>query len=131
MPFSAFRIFPKAIAPTITRAPLSWRCCSANWVRTRNSVRALATTSAAFLHHAFDPKTNRFHNHMSFDRRWLDEQGSEDCHGRALWALGIGVGRSPFRSFQMMAGQLFAQALAGPDAVHLAARVGFRPDRHP
>ena len=48
---------------------------------------------------------------MSFDRRWLDEQGSEDCQGRALWALGIGVGRSPFRSFQMMAGQLFAQAL--------------------
>ena len=48
---------------------------------------------------------------MSFDRRWLDEQGSEDCHGRALWALGVGVGRSPFRSFQMMAGQLFAQAL--------------------
>ncbi|MGH9623803.1 MAG: glycosyl transferase family 1, partial [Bryobacteraceae bacterium] len=43
--------------------------------------------------------------------RWLDEQGSEDCHGRALWALGMGVGRSPFRSFQMMAGQLFALAL--------------------
>ena len=74
-------------------------------------VRALATTSAAFLHHAFDTKTQRFHNHLSFDRRWLDEQGSEDCHGRALWALGIGVGRSPFRSFQMMAGQLFALAL--------------------
>ena len=48
---------------------------------------------------------------MSFDRRWLDDQGSEDCQGRALWALGVGVGRSPFRSFQMMAGQLFAQAL--------------------
>ena len=48
---------------------------------------------------------------MSFDRRWLDEQGSEDCQGRALWALGVGVGRSPFRSFQMMAGQLFALAL--------------------
>jgi glycosyltransferase involved in cell wall biosynthesis len=75
------------------------------------SVRALATTTAAFLHHAFDLKTKRFHNHMSFDRRWLDEQGSEDCQGRALWALGIGVGRSPFRSFQMIAGQLFAQAL--------------------
>jgi len=73
--------------------------------------RTLATTSAAFLHHAFDPQTKRFHNHMSFDRRWLDERGSEDSHGRALWALGIGVGRSPFRSFQMMAGQLFATAL--------------------
>src|SRR5256885_8367346 len=73
--------------------------------------RTLATTSAAFLHHAFDPKTKRFHNHLSFDRRWLDEQGSEDSHGRALWALGVGVGRSPYRSFQVMSGQIFAQAL--------------------
>ena len=74
-------------------------------------LRTLATTCAAFLHHAFDTKTGRFHNHMSFDRRWLDAQGSEDCHGRALWALGMVVGRSPFRGFQMMAGQLFALAL--------------------
>ncbi len=74
-------------------------------------VRSVATTSAAFLHHAFDPRTKRFHNHMSFERRWLDPQGSEDSHGRAVWALGVGVGRSPFRSFQMMAGQLFALAL--------------------
>jgi len=74
-------------------------------------VRTLATTYAAFLHHAFDLSAKRFHNHMSFDRRWLDEQGSEDCQGRALWALGVGVGRSPYRSFQIMAGQLFALAL--------------------
>lgn len=75
------------------------------------AARTLATTSAAFLHHAFDHKSGRFHNHLSFERQWLDEKGSEDCHGRALWALGTGVGRSPFRSFQMMAGQLFALAL--------------------
>lgn len=75
------------------------------------AARSLATTSAAFLHNAFDSGTGRFHNHMSFDRRWLDERGSEDCHGRALWALGTGVGSSPLRSFQMMAGQLFALAL--------------------
>ena len=64
------------------------RCCSVNSARSRKPLRTLATTCAAFLHHAFDPKTKRFHNHMSFDRRWLDEQGSEDCQGRALWALG-------------------------------------------
>ena len=85
------------------------------------TVRTLATTTAAFLHHAFDLKAKRFHNHMSFDRRWLDEQGSEDSQGRALWALGIGVGRSPFRSFQMLAGQLFALALP--------AITGFRSPR--
>jgi glycosyltransferase involved in cell wall biosynthesis len=74
-------------------------------------VRALGTTYAAFLNHAFDPATNRFHNHMSFDRRWLDQPGSEDCHGRALWALGVAAGRSPHRSFQVLAGQLFVQGL--------------------
>ena len=75
------------------------------------TVRGLATTSAAFLHHAFDPAAKRFHNHLSFDRRWLDKQGPENWQGRALWALGVGVGRSPHRSFQMLAGQLFAEAL--------------------
>jgi len=77
----------------------------------KERARTLATTYAAFLNHAFDPATRRFRNHMSFDRRWLDQQGSDDCHGRALWALGVGAGRSPYRSFQVMAGQLFAQAL--------------------
>src|SRR5436190_5424486 len=79
-------------------------------------LRGLATTYAAFLHHAFDAKSGRFHNHLSFDRRWLDERGSEDCHARALWALGMAVGRAPYRSFQTMAGQLFAQALPVVDA---------------
>src|SRR5438477_583640 len=46
-------------------------------------VRTLATTYAAFMNHAFDPKTKRFHNHLSFDRRWLDEQASDDSHARA------------------------------------------------
>jgi glycosyltransferase involved in cell wall biosynthesis len=74
-------------------------------------VRALATTYAAFLDYAFDPKTSRFHNFLGIDRRWLDQQGSEDCHGRAIWALGTAVGRSPHWSSQTMAEQLFAQAL--------------------
>jgi glycosyltransferase involved in cell wall biosynthesis len=74
-------------------------------------VRTLATIYAAFLHHAFNSKTKRFHNLLSFDRRWLDEQGPDDSHGRALWALGMGVGRSPYRSFQVMSGQIFEQAL--------------------
>ena len=76
-----------------------------------DQMRTMATTSAAFLNHAFNHHTRRFHNLMSFDRRWLDEHGSEDCQGRALWALGVGVGRSPVRGFQMLSGQLFALAL--------------------
>src|SRR5205085_12399978 len=35
------------------------------------SVRTLASTSGAFLHPAFDPRTKRFHSHLSFERPWL------------------------------------------------------------
>jgi glycosyltransferase involved in cell wall biosynthesis len=74
-------------------------------------VEPLATTYAAFLNHAFEPRTARFHNFMSSDRRWSDEQGSEDSHGRAIWALGTTVGSSPGWSSLMRTEQLFAQAL--------------------
>src|SRR5439155_3763852 len=57
-------------------------------------VRRLATTYAAFLQAAFDRQRKRFRNFLSFDRRWLEEVGSEDSHGRAVWALGTCVGRS-------------------------------------
>ncbi len=70
-----------------------------------------AATYAAFLNHAFDRERGRFHNFMSFDRRWLEEVGSEDCHGRALWALGLCVGQEGQGSFQMLAAQLFEHAL--------------------
>src|SRR5258706_5130086 len=90
-------------------------------------VRALGTTYAAFLNHAFDQATSRFHNHMSFDRRWLDPQGSEDCHGRALWALGVAAGRSPPRSLQVLAGQLFVPGLAGGSEVKSPRGWGVTP----
>jgi glycosyltransferase involved in cell wall biosynthesis len=74
-------------------------------------LRSLAGVYAAFVHHAFDANTGHFHNFMSFDRRWLDDVGSEDCHGHALWALGTCVGRSQDTALQMLAAQLFDQAL--------------------
>jgi hypothetical protein len=42
---------------------------------------------AAFIQHAWNPDTRRFRNFMSYERRWLEQQGSEDSHGRTLWAL--------------------------------------------
>ena len=89
--------------------------------------RNLASTSAAFLHHAFDPDAGRFHNHMSFERRWLDEQGSEDSHGRALWALGVGVGRSQLQQFSDDGRPALRAGFTGVDRVQLATSVGLRP----
>jgi len=72
---------------------------------------ALAATYAAFINHAFDRQNRRFRNFMSFDRRWLEEVGSEDCHGHALWALGLCVAKAGQDGFQLLAAQLFEQAL--------------------
>lgn len=66
---------------------------------------------ASFLHYAFDPDKKRFRNFMSFDRRWLEETGSEDSQGRAIWALGTCVGRSRDRELQSWAAHLFENAL--------------------
>ena len=70
-----------------------------------------AATYAAFLNHAFDRERGRFRNFMSFERHWLEEVGSEDCQGHALWALGLCVSQAGQGSFQMLAAQLFEQAL--------------------
>jgi hypothetical protein len=72
---------------------------------------AQAATYAAFLNHAFDRKLGRFRNFMNFERHWLEEVGSEDCQGHALWALGLCVSQAGQGSFQMLAAQLFEQAL--------------------
>ena len=44
---------------------------------------------AAFVQHAWDTDTKVFRNFMSFDRRWLEAEGSEDSTGRAVWSLGV------------------------------------------
>ena len=74
-------------------------------------VDLLASRYAAFLNHAFDRDTSRFRNFMSFDRRWLEDDGSDDSQGRALWALGTCVGRSRRTGLVAWARDLFHQAL--------------------
>ena len=57
-------------------------------------IDGLADTYMAFLNYAFTPEKRQFRNFMSYDRRWLEEVGSEDSTGRAIWALGTCIGRS-------------------------------------
>lgn len=71
----------------------------------------LATTYLAFLAAALDPLTGRFRNFMSHGRQWLEEQGSEDSHARALWAAGVGVGRSRNEGHAAVAAMLFERGL--------------------
>jgi glycosyltransferase involved in cell wall biosynthesis len=71
----------------------------------------LTARLAAFVQHAWNPDTRRFRNFMSFDRRWLEDQGSEDSHGRTLWALGECARSDASPSRRRWAADLFANAL--------------------
>src|ERR1035437_8533619 len=64
----------------------------------------------AFLWLAFHSDTGRFRNFLGYDRKWLEEVGSEDSHGRALWSLGKVLGRSRNAGLRRARGRLFEAA---------------------
>ncbi len=71
----------------------------------------LASRYLAFLSYAFNTKTRRFRNFMDYQRNWREDSGSDDSHGRALWALGSVLGVTTTPALHGMAGWLFEQAL--------------------
>ena len=71
----------------------------------------LATRYLAFTWYAFNAETRRFRNFMDYQRNWLEETGSDDSHGRALWALGLVLGRSNTPTLHNRAGRVFQQSL--------------------
>ncbi|HYM75562.1 MAG TPA: glycosyltransferase family 4 protein [Candidatus Dormibacteraeota bacterium] len=75
------------------------------------STETLALCYSAFLEHAFNPAKGRFKNFLRYDRRWSEPIGSEDAHGRALWALGTVLGRSQNHGLRGAAGRLFEFSL--------------------
>ena len=83
--------------------------------RQYGKVNPFAESSAlcysAFLEHAFNSAKGRFKNFLRYDRRWNEPVGSEDSHGRALWALGTVLGRSQDQGLRGAAGRLFEFSL--------------------
>ena len=73
-------------------------------------LRKLGARYLAFVSYAFDRTAGRFRNFLSYARQWLEPCGSEDSHGRALWALGALIGRSGDPHWQRLAGELFHSA---------------------
>jgi glycosyltransferase involved in cell wall biosynthesis len=65
----------------------------------------------AFLLHAYNQKYRHFRNFMSYDRKWLESTGSDDSHGRALWALGNIVSLGQESSHLPLTSNLFMEAL--------------------
>jgi len=57
----------------------------------------------------------RFRNFMSFARLWLDDVGTHDSNGRAIWALGHGVRFAPTAEWRRVCRTMLDRALRAVD----------------
>ena len=90
--------------------------CALNNPGEQRLSEVLTARFAAFVQHAWNPDTRRFRNFMGFNRAWLEDSGSEDSHGRTLWALGECARRDASPSRRRWAASLFAEALPTAEA---------------
>ncbi|TCR63474.1 glycosyltransferase family 4 protein [Bosea sp. BK604] len=92
--------------------------CALNNPGEQRLSEALTSRFAAFVQHAWNPDLRQFRNFMSFDRRWLEDKGSEDSHGRTLWALGECARSDVSPSRRRWAAALFELALPAVEGFH-------------
>lgn len=69
----------------------------------------LIRTYVSFLYHS-QTETGDFHNFMSYDRRFMDSQGSDDTLGRVLWGLGTVVRWGTKEQIRALAQNMMAKA---------------------
>ena len=59
------------------------------------TIRQLHRRCVETLWECYNPTLRRFRNFMNVEGRWLEERGSEDSHGRVLWAMGLHLASLP------------------------------------
>ena len=74
-------------------------------------VAASARRNVEFIGAAFNPERGRFRNFRSIDGTWLEEEGSEDCQGRAMLGLGRTIAEAQDPDLVGAAAALFSRAL--------------------
>jgi glycosyltransferase involved in cell wall biosynthesis len=72
--------------------------------------KRLVSTYLAFLH-AAQTEDGSFRNFMSYDRSYGDEPASDDCTGRALWALGAATHLALDDGHRRLARHMFERGL--------------------
>jgi len=78
-----------------------------------NEADRLTTIYLSYLHHS-QAEDGHFKNFMDFRRNSDRERGSEDCEGRALWALGLAVKLAPNEGQRLLAKSMFDKAMTLP-----------------
>jgi len=85
-------------------------CAWAFFLLQNEGARELTSTYFSFTHFMQNPD-GRFRNFLDYQRHFLDETGSDDATGRALWALGYIIWRPPRNAYRSLAYECFQKAL--------------------
>jgi hypothetical protein len=86
---------------------------------------SLSLTYASFMQHAWNDERKAFRNFMSYDREWLEQQGSEDSNGRAVWALGHTVENAPDAELRAWAWRWYQDVLPHCSAMTSPRTIAF------
>ncbi|RLB85685.1 MAG: glycosyl transferase family 1 [Deltaproteobacteria bacterium] len=85
----------------------------------------LSSHYLGFLLYAYNEKNGRFRNFMTYSRQWMEETGSEDAHGRAVWCLGKAVAFLDDPGHLAMSTTLFNKALQAVENFHSPRAIAF------
>ena len=86
---------------------------------------ALCSHYLGFLLYAYNDENGRFRNFMTYSRKWMEETGSEDAHGRAIWCLGKAVAFLDNPGHLAMSTTLFKKALGVVETFHAPRAIAF------
>ncbi len=86
-------------------ATMNWQHCP------NEEIIPLLNVYLSFLNYALDEENQHLRNFMSYSREWLEEAGSEDSHGRTIWALGYLIAYPPDDALLCLANRLFKQII--------------------
>ncbi len=64
-----------------------------------------------FVYHSFNQEKALFRNFMTYDRRWIEEVGAEDCNGRVIFVFGYMIKNTTSLSTLGLTKNLFDQSI--------------------
>jgi glycosyltransferase involved in cell wall biosynthesis len=77
----------------------------------RKIIPAYQKRYLSFIQNAYNADNGWFRNFLSFDRRWLEDKGSQESHARTLWGLGVTCALSHDDNILALSSMLFHKGL--------------------
>ena len=90
----------------------------------RRTLTQLTERYLSYVHHAQN-EDGSLRNFMSYDRRFLEERGSEDSYGRALWGLAHCAAHPPRPDLGELANECFVRAVGYLDQTASPRALGY------